>query len=382
MSPKEARVLDQLGLAYLTLDQPTEAENVLRRALAISPEDPQVLMHLGRALMALDREGEAQAFLDKFQKVRPRRVGDPRKEAGMIESARLPVAERTEREIERLRREAQGHPGEPELQLHLALLLLADGRVDEAAGEFRTLLAMPVDNRIWVEAGSSLVRSEQYELARRFLERAAAEYAAARLDLAVALFFTEGPAKALQVLEKAPDGEQAGDYWLMKARILDSAGRGEEAENALEEGLRHSTSRPDVAQQGALLLLLHNRKTEALNILNRTSETAPDNADLLLMRAIVLGLMNESSAAEREVKQTESRWPEWDRAYLVHGLLLEGRGHTKEAKPKLETATALDSHNVAARCGLARLKNLASSEPKCQCLTNLYQLLFPSCDPN
>jgi thioredoxin-like negative regulator of GroEL len=60
----------------------------------------------------------------------------------MIESATQPAAERTEREIERLRREARSHSGGAELQLHLALLLLADGRAEEAVGEFRTLLTM------------------------------------------------------------------------------------------------------------------------------------------------------------------------------------------------------------------------------------------------
>jgi len=380
MSPKEFHVLDQLGLAYLSLDQPSDAEKVLRQALAISPEDPEVLMHLGRALIALDREEEAQPYLDKFQKVRPRRVRDPRTEAGMIESAMLPVPERTEREIERLRRDARSHPGDPELQLHLALLLLADGRVDEAAGEFRTLLSMHADNRIWAEAGTSLVRSEQYELARQFLERAAADDAGARLDLAVALFFTEGPAQALRVIEKVPDGAQAGDYWLMKARILDAAGQGEQAQRALEEGLRHSTSRPDVAQQGAVLLLRHDRKTEALDILNRAIEFAPDNADLLLTRTIVLGLMGRNAASESALKQIESRWPEWDRPYVVHGLVLEGSSRMKEARQKLETAVALGAHDLAARCGLARLTASARPDPQCACQANLYQLLVPACD--
>ena len=57
------------------------------------------------------------------------------REPGMIELATLPAAERTEREIKRLREDARSHPGDPDLQLHLALLLLADRRVEEAAAE-------------------------------------------------------------------------------------------------------------------------------------------------------------------------------------------------------------------------------------------------------
>jgi tetratricopeptide (TPR) repeat protein len=380
MSPTQFRVLDQLGLAYLALDQPSEAEKVLRQALAISPEDPEVLMHLGRALMALGREEEAQPFLDKFQKVRPRRVRDPRKEPGMIESATLPEAARTQREIDRLRRDARSHPGDPELQLHLALLLLTDGRVDEAAGEFGALLAMHAENRIWAEAGASLVRCEQYELGRQFLERAAAETGAARLDLAVAMFFTAGPTQALQVIEKVPEGEQAGDYLLMKARILDAAGQGAEAEKVLREGLRHATFQPQVAQQAALLLLRHNRQAEALDVVRRAIKSSPDNADLLLMSAIVLGLMEQNSGAEKALKEIESRWPEWDRPYLAHGLLLERGARPTEAKHKLQTAVALGSPDLAGRCAIARLAASPSPDPKCACQIGLYQLLFPSCD--
>ena len=50
------RALDQLGLAYLSLDKPQEAEKVLRRAISLASDNAEVVvMHLGRALMALDR---------------------------------------------------------------------------------------------------------------------------------------------------------------------------------------------------------------------------------------------------------------------------------------------------------------------------------------
>ena len=349
LQPKNARALDQLGLTYLSLDQPAQAEKTLRQVLAIAPEDPEALLHLGRALMALDREAEAQQFLDRFQKVRPRRIRDPRREAGMIELATLPSAERTRREIERLRQDARTHPSDPDLQLSLASLLLADGRADEAAAEFRELLTRNADSRIWERAGKSLLAAGQYALARDFLQRAAAP-----LDLAIALFFTDGPQVALQAIAKVPEGEQAGDYLLMKARILDAAGRGAEADEALREGLRLSPSRPEVARQGALLLLRHGQKTEALELLGRAAKSSPENADLLLTEAIVMGLTDRVSDAEKMLKQIESRWPEWDRAYLAHGLLLQ-RVRPGEAKQKLQTARTLGSPEITAGCGLEQL---------------------------
>jgi tetratricopeptide (TPR) repeat protein len=380
VGPKNVRALDQLGLTYLSLDQPAAAEKVLRQALAISPKDPEVLMHLGRALIALDREEEAQSYLETFQKVRPRRLRDPRREAGMIELATLPVAERTAREIKRLRQDARSHPGDPELQLRLALLLLVDGQSEEAAGEFRTLLTMNADSRIWAEGGAALVGAEQYALAREFLERALAETPAARLDLAIALFFTDGPKRALQMIDTVPEGEQAGDYLLMKARILDAAGQSAEAEKVLQEGLRRSISRPHVAQQAALLLLQHHRPAEAQNILGLALQSNPQNADLILINAIALALMGRNSAAERALKEIELRWPEWDRPYVVHGLLLERGARPRHARQKLQTAIALGSQDPAGRCALARLATSSNPDPQCACRVGLYELLFPSCD--
>jgi Flp pilus assembly protein TadD len=377
IDPKNLRVLDQLGLAYLSLDQPGEAEMVLRRALAASPDDPEVLMRLGRALMALNRGEEAQPFLAKFQQVRKARPRDPRREAGMIELATLPAAERTQRQIERLRRDARAHPGDAELQLHLASLLLADGSWEEASAEFRELLTRNADSRIWEQAGAALVRAERYKLASEFLQRAAPERPAARLDLAIALFFTEGPKQALQAIEKAPEGDQ--DVLLMKARILDAAGLAGEAEKALEEGLRRAMPRPQVAQQTALLLLRHNRKGEALDFLGKAIKSHPDNAALLLTQAIVQSLTDQSALAEKTLREIESRWPEWDRAYLAHGLLLEAGGRGTEARQRFETAIALGSQDAAARCALARVQGSASPDPRCACASGMEQLLFAKC---
>lgn len=395
--PGDLRALDQLGLAYLTLDKPSESEKVLRRALAISSEDPEVLLHLGRALMALDRSDEAASYLGKYQEVRPAAVRTPRAEAGMIELASLPAAERRKRQIDRFRQMAGSRPDDPELQLHLADLLLADGRVEDALREFRGLLTKNLDSETREKAGRSLLAAEQYELAREFLEPAAAERASARLDLALAVFHTAGPEPALQTLEETRETDQTGDYFLVKARILDAAGRAEEAGRVLQQGLRATTTRPEVARQAAILLVRHDRNAEALDLLGRAMESAPENAALMLTKAIVLALMNQDGDSEKEIRQIQSRWPEWDQPYLVQGLLLERQGQPNEATQEIQTAMALGSEAWAARCALERLAGSASSkEPRrtpgspavaesnpgseCACAKGLYELLVGGCN--
>jgi hypothetical protein len=64
----------------------------------------------------------------------------------------------------------------------------------------------------------------------------------------------------------------------------------------------------------------------------------------------------------------------------VHGLLLERDARRKEARQKFQTAIALDSQDLGARCALARLAASPSPDPQCSCQEKLYQLLLPSCD--
>ena len=191
----------------------------------------------------------------KFEKLRPEKVRGPWKQPGMIESASLPAAERTEREIARLRRDAAAHPDDPELQFRLAALLLTSGRVREASTEFQVLLTRNAGTRLSQQAGSFLIGFEQYQLAQQFLERAAAGSPAANLDLAIALFSTAGPTKALEALERLPASERSGDYLVLKAAILDAAERSADAEKVLDEGLRLPISRPQVRRQAARLLV-------------------------------------------------------------------------------------------------------------------------------
>jgi tetratricopeptide (TPR) repeat protein len=375
INPRDSRALGQLGAAYVSLDRAADAEKVLRQALAISPGDPEILMHLGRALIDLGHEQEGRQYLEKFQKTHLRRVRGPWTQPAMIESASLPPAERNQREIERLRKAAADHQDDPELQLRLASLLLAAGRVEEAENEFRVLLTRNAETRTWQQAGSYLLGFERYQLAREFLERAAAADPAANLDLATATFYLEGPAKALSILEQVPVQQRSGDYLLLKAKILDAAGQAAESEKVLEQGLQLAVSRPQIAREAALLLVRHGRKELALEFL---AKAAGDNPDLLLTQAIVLALMDRSSAAERALKQIETQWPEWDRVYVAHGLLLE-KVRPREARQKIETAIALGSQDVTARCALARLASAAPSGPQCSCAGGLYEMLFPRC---
>lgn len=379
LAPRNPRALDQLGVTYLALDRPVEAEKTLRAAVAAAPGDRSVLMHLGQALMALNREQEAQQFFAKFRRAADKHIRDPRQEPGMIALATMPAAEQARIQIARLRKEAAEHPSQPELQLRLAQLLLSEGMLDEARRAFLELESRTADAQIWWEAGTSLYDAGEYRQAAVFLRRAADAKPEARLHLAMALLFGAGPGEALDVLDQTPGPARRGDWHVLRARALAAAGKRDEAGKTIEAGLPEMSSDPRIASQAALLLISLERQAEALSPLERAITANPESADLALLRASVLGLLNRWQEADRFFKAMESRWPEWGDAYVAHGLMLESAGNAREARQKFEVALALDPRDAFARCGAAKLGGSGAEGLDCACRSHLRQFLLPAC---
>jgi tetratricopeptide (TPR) repeat protein len=376
--PRDVGVLTSLGLCYLSLDRPSEAEQVLRQAQAISPEDPQVLMHLGRALMDLGRENEAEQMLQDFQKVRLRKIQGPLVEPRMIELANLSPEESAKHEIERLLQESRAHPDDAEVQFSLAELLLSSGRTEEARSAFRQLLTMNAGARTFQDAGTLLLHFEEYGLAKDFLQLASVDRPSARIELAAAVSSLGDVPAALASLNQVPAELRNGDYFLTEARILQAAGQSAEADKMLSQGLHLSISGPSEIKQAAAMLIHERRDAEALNLLNEAVKAHPEDPDLLLTQAVATGL-SDGEESEKIFKRIESRWPEWDRAYLAHGVLLEQSSRLREAEQKLKIARALGSKGHLTTCAMARAT--ASPSPDSQCdRVGLRDVIAPSSD--
>jgi tetratricopeptide (TPR) repeat protein len=322
-APGNVRILDLIGLAHLSLERPIEAEKAFRQALANTPDDPEVVMHMGRALMAQGREQEAQQFLDKYRKIRPQELPGLRKRIGMIDLATLPAAEQRAREIDRYRKEASQHPDRPDYQLHLASLLLADNQKEAALREFKHLLEFNASSTVCEQAGEVLLSAGEYGLARKFLQRAVEDRPAARVNLAIAVFHERGPEAALEVLHNRQSSEPTGDELLLEANLLELSGRPGEAVKVLNQGLTHASTQPRVVQTAVSSLVRLRRPEEALQLLEQAIRVNPQDSSLPLSKGIVLSVMGQWTAAEKTFREVELRWPEWWKAYLAHGLLLE-----------------------------------------------------------
>jgi tetratricopeptide (TPR) repeat protein len=203
----------------------------------------------------------------------------------------------------------------------------------------------------------TLLQYEQYEPAREFLELAvtsgAREHIAqpsgsARLDLATALFHTQGANAALAEVDKTPEEDRKGDYYLLRAQLLDSLGKMPEAAEALNRGMQASPTRTSLYFQGASFLLKYGLRKEALALLEQASRMVPDEPELLLAQWVTLGLLSRVDDARKLLAKIQARWPEWDRPYLLHGILLEMQLKSAEARQALETAIALGANTPEA----------------------------------
>lgn len=162
-----------------------------------------------------------------------------------------------------------------------------------------------------------------------------------RLDLTVERFHQQGAQAALSELDQTPVADRKGDYYLLRAQILDSMGKLQEAVDALNRGMRAAPTRSDLYLQAAAFLLKHNMLHEASDLLDQASRVLPDDRELLLAQAVTFELLRREDDAQNVLNRIQARWPKWDRAYQLKGILLEIQLRSAEARKALETAIAL-----------------------------------------
>jgi len=134
-----------------------------------------------------------------------------------------------------------------------------------------------------------------------------------------------------------------------------------------------------VIERALPLLVRLERHAEALALLDQAIRTNPQEPGPALAKAVILGLMGRFAEAHKIVRQVQARWPELDRAYLVHGLLLERNKQFRRALGMLQTARLLGSRDPNLDCAEARLKGAPLESAECACRTGLEQLLVPVC---
>lgn len=340
--PKNYRALAHLGQAYLALNRATEADEVLKRAAALAPDSSLVLVQYRRALEKLGRKQEAAAVLARLRQAGNVTEGAKRR-VGLIDYLSLSATDQRAQYLANVRRNLAANPGDPRWKIRLGTELLAEGKTAEGLEVFREVRTA-ADDALLAASGRILLEFGQYALSRQFLESALAGnplLTAAHLDLAIVVFHQQSPEDALSELDKTPAEDRSGDFYLLRAQILDSLGKMEEAASALNRGIQAAPTRPSLYRQATGFLLKHKLYHEAETLLEQVTRVLPDERELLLARVVTLQLLRREVDSQKLLTKIQARWPEWDRPYLLNGILLEIQLKSAEARQALETAIAL-----------------------------------------
>ena len=344
--PRNYHVFVRLGQAYLAQDRAADAAPILKRALELAPNAPSVLAVYFRVLEKLGDKQEAAAVLARLKQFGTSREAS-RPRAGLIDYLSLPPAEQRARYLANMRKSIAADPSDFRWRVRLGKELLADGKTAEALEVFRELKPATSDPEILSDCGAALLHFEQYEPARQFLESAVAaapSLSGIRLDLATAIFHLDGAEVALKELDKTPEADRKGDYYLLRAQLLDALGKIPEAADALNRGMQAAPTRASLYFQAASFLLKHRMRREALALLEQATRLIPDSRELLLAQWVSLTLAQHDIDAKNLLAKIQARWPEWDRPYLLNGILLELQLQPAEARQTLETAIALGAN--------------------------------------
>jgi tetratricopeptide (TPR) repeat protein len=357
-SPENVEVLDRLGKTYMQLNRFPDALKELRKGADLAPQDGRVLLHLSRALSSNGQNEESKIVLARLRALGPDQVEKANRvpPVGMADLLSLPPEQLYDQYRTEVESRYKKNPQDSELALRYLRLLLEEGDNSKSSSVAAQLLSLEPPGLRAAEAGRALLDAAQYTEAKSLLEYAlkSTPTAEVHLDLALSLLHTDTPQLALAELDRVPEPQRSGDFYLARAQVLDSLNEIDEALGDLQRALAAAPTRPGLYQTAAMFLVKHQRPDDATRLLEQATHRMPDDRRILLLQAAVLTFARKIGDAERVLKQIQNRWPEWAPSYVTYGILLEGQKRSDEAKSQLNTAIALGATSAQAYFYLAK----------------------------
>jgi tetratricopeptide (TPR) repeat protein len=309
--PNDAASLDHLGQTYLALDRPAEAVRALRHAAELAPEDSKTQLHLARALADAGNSEESKAAMERFRRLGP--AANKAVPAGLVDYLSLTPEERHADYRGRVAKAVHEHPDDAAAQVAWLKLLLEDGKPEEAAATARRLGALKPAPALLADAAHALLELKQYGAARELLAQTG-----------------------------NPDGAVTADLAIADFQMLDAAGKTDEAVAALQRAMRAAPDRADLIRQAAAFRIRHGELDEALRLTGDAAKAHPGDRDVLLLRAVTLGVAKRGDEVGRALGEIQSRWPEWPAVWAARGIGLHDTAALDTAKSLGARAASVD----------------------------------------
>jgi tetratricopeptide (TPR) repeat protein len=365
IDPENGQALDQMGRALLKVGEPQAAADYLQKAIRKDPENGDLYFQLSRALRALGRAQEMTEALARFKQLggaKEKMVPAP----GLFDFLSLNPEQQQAQSLANLKQAIAQRPSELDLRIKLAELYFKQGKTADALAMIDEVVRISQAPTTLARAARVLLSFNEYSAALPLLETALRQENAPEdlaLDYVLAKFHTAGAGEALAKIDQIPASKRNGNYYLLKAQVLDALNRFREAVEALNQALRAAPDRQDFYLQATQFLVKHELYQQTLDLLTQADRFVPNSRELSLTRAIVMELLNHPDDAIRELSRMESLWPEWYQPYLTQGVVLQTTGRPEEARQQLETAIALGAREPTAYYYLSlAIKSLAPGD--------------------
>jgi tetratricopeptide (TPR) repeat protein len=396
LRPSDVDALVELGLAAAASNDSARAVFVLAKAEEKAPARLDIALALARAAEDAGFYGDAALAYDRYLTLKPgdaiarrdrarvlaatgSRVEEglkemaayiakyPKDAVGHYNLAQFTWRSTPEKSLEQLATAIRLDPAFAPAHVSRAWLLHRLGRSSEAVPYLQAALRITPGNvRALDQLGLVYLTLDRAADAEKALRKATALDPAdldVRLHLGRALMALGRDQEAQPLLEsyqqasrKRQRNPRLEPGMIESAKLPDDVRRRREIER-LE---KLSKARPDdeVLQLNlARELVRERRDSEALDLTLRAVSSSPDDADLQLMHAAVLGLLGRTAEAGKNLNTIKTRWPDWGRPYVIHGLLLIDDRRESEGKQMIRTAVALGSPT----CGAGLREYIAGS---------------------
>jgi tetratricopeptide (TPR) repeat protein len=342
--PDNALMQDRLGQAYLLLERLPEGLRALRKAAELAPSEAKIQLHVANALAQSGQTAESKIFMNRYRELGGTAAVPAH---GVMDYLNLTPEQQQAAYRARVEKGLKEHPDDAAMQTAYLKLSIADGQMEQAAATARKIAAMKPGAIVLADAGRTMLAFQQYALAKELLNQAATADPAAGvdLDLAIADFHADGVAAGLQVLDRVPADARGADYFVARAQMLDASGKAEEAVAAIRQAAQADSARVDVYWQAVVIMLHNHRGGDAGVLLDQAAKTLPDEAQIPVLKAVVLFVLAKTTEARTLLSDARRRWPEAASVWVADGMILEAQQNPSDAHKALQTAVSLGAHS-------------------------------------
>ncbi|MDM8350334.1 tetratricopeptide repeat protein [Pseudomonas sp. sp1636] len=359
---------DFLALSAMETDPDTRAGLLqsFDRLLSKYPDNGQLLFGKALLLQQDDRPQEALELLEA-QSAKQREVTPLLLHARLLQSLK-----RGDEALPLLQKGIRLHPDDKRLRLTYARLLVEQGRLDDAKGEFASLLQQfPQDDDLRFSLALVCLEAEAWREAIVYLEELVERDShadAAHYNLARAYEALDDKQSALIEYALVGPGNDFLPAQARQAQLLFDSQRAAEASQRLSQARE---AQPDYAIQLYLIeseaLASQQQHEQAWQLVQQALEQFPDDLNLLYTRAMLAEKRDDLDLLEQDLRFILEREPDNSMALNALGYTLADRTtRYAEAKDLIEQALQLNPQDPAILDSLGwvnyRLGNLAEAE--------------------